>query len=204
VSSEPKIATDAEIVPANCCAPLDLEAIYGRKAPLEVDLGCGEGSFLAAIAAQNPERNFLGIERQVGRVRSACHKITVGGFSNSRVLRSEIARAVSDLLPAGSVSVFHLMFPDPWPKRRHAPRRLFTQKFLGAAHRALVANGFLRVSTDDTEYFNHIRRIALESPNFATRSLADSAVPLSKFEKIFIKAGKPIHRLSLRKVSPVT
>ena len=204
MSSDPKIATETEIVPANCSAPFDFEAIYGRRAALEVDLGCGEGSFLAALAAQNPERNFLGIERQVGRVRSASHKIAVGGLTNTRVLRFEIAQAVSDLLPAGSVSVFHLMFPDPWPKRRHARRRLFTQKFLGAINSALAPDGFLRISTDDTEYFKQIRRIALESPNFAVTSLTDSAVPLSKFEKMFIQIGKPIHRLSLRKVSPVT
>ena len=204
MSSDPKIATEAEIVPANCSAPLDLEAIYGRRAALEVDLGCGEGSFLAALAAQNPERNFLGIERQVGRIRSASHKIAVGGLINTRVLRFEIAQAVSDLLPAGSVSVFHLMFPDPWPKRRHAPRRLFNQKFLGTINNALAPEGFLRISTDDTEYFKQIRLIALESPNFAVTSPTGSTAPLSKFEKMFIKIGKPIHRLSLRKISPVT
>ena len=204
MSSDSKIATEAEIVPANCSAPLDLEAIYGRRSELEVDLGCGEGSFLTAIAAQNPEKNFLGIERQVGRVRSACRKIAVGGLTNARVLHFEIAEAVSGFLPAGSVTVFHLMFPDPWPKRRHAPRRLFTPEFLRAVHRALAGNGFLRISTDDTEYFNQIRRISLESPNFTVSRPAESEAPQSKFEKMFLKIGTPIHRLWLRKVSPVT
>ena len=204
MSSDSKIASEAEIVPANCSAPLDLDAIYGRRAAFEVDLGCGEGSFLAAIAAQNPEKNFLGIERQLGRVRSACRKITIRGLTNARVLHFEIAEAVRDFLPAGSVNVLHLMFPDPWPKRRHAPRRLFNQEFLAAAHRALAPDGVLRISTDDTEYFNQIRRLALESPSFAVTAPAESSAPLSKFEKMFINAGTPIHRLSLRKVSPVT
>ena len=80
-------ASSAEIVPANYFAPLDFEAIYGRRAPLEVDLGCGDGSFLTAAAAANPLRNFLGIERLLGRVRSACRKITRRELTNARILR---------------------------------------------------------------------------------------------------------------------
>src|SRR5436190_589287 len=116
----------AEIIPSNYFAPLDFEAVYGNTASLEVDLGCGDGSFLTAAAAANSKSNFLGVERLVGRVRSACRKIAANGLTNARILRCEISYAVCHLLPPGSVAGFHLMFPDPWPKRRHAARRLFT------------------------------------------------------------------------------
>src|SRR5438105_2896780 len=105
---------NTEIVPENFFAPLDLPAIYGRNAPLEVDLGCGDGAFLVALAEGNPERNFLGIERLAGRTSSARKKIARLGLTNARVLRSETSYVVRHLLPPDSAAVFHLLFPDPW------------------------------------------------------------------------------------------
>jgi tRNA (guanine-N7-)-methyltransferase len=78
----------------NCFEPLDLRSIFGRRAPVEVDLGCGDGTFLAALAAENPDTDFLGIERLLGRVRSACRKIERNGLTNARILRFEISYAV--------------------------------------------------------------------------------------------------------------
>jgi tRNA (guanine-N7-)-methyltransferase len=206
LSSRPSttIATVVELVPVNCFAPLDFEKIYGRRAPIEVDLGCGDGSFLATLAGENPAKDFLGIERLLGRVRSACRRIERHGLKNARVLRSEISYAVEQLLPENSVASFHLMFPDPWPKRRHAPRRLFTENFLAALHRALAANGTVRIATDEVEYYRQITRLASQSSLFAVISDAVPANAMSKFEKRFTQDGVKIHRLSLRKVSPVT
>jgi len=198
------IASEVELVPANCFAPLDFEEIYGRHAPVEIDLGCGDGSFLAALAGENPDRNFLGIERLAGRVRSACGRIGRSGLKNARVLQFEISYALERLLPENSVASFHLMFPDPWPKRRHAPRRLVTENFLASLHRALVANGTLRIATDETDYFRQITRLVAQSPLFAVSSDAVPSAASSKFEKQFTLAGVKIHRLALRKVSPVT
>src|SRR4051812_15655596 len=198
------ITSEIELVPANCCELLDLPAIFGRQALLEVDLGSGDGSFLAGIAAENPKTNFLGVERLLGRVRTACRKIERAGLTNARVLRIEISYAVERLLPANSVSVFHLMFPDPWPKRRHAPRRLVNETFLLSLHRALRPDGIVRVTTDEVAYFRQIARLTSQSQHFTV--IADP-VPLgatSKFEKRFTQQGVAIHRLVLRKVSPVT
>jgi tRNA (guanine-N7-)-methyltransferase len=193
-----------ELVRANCFAPLDFEAIYGRHAPIEIDLGCGEGSFLAAWAGENPDRDFLGIERLVGRVHSACGKIVRSGLKNARVLQFEISYTVERLLPENSIAAFHLMFPDPWPKRRHAPRRLVSETFLVSLHRALATNGTVRIATDDTEYSRQITRLVSESSLFAVVSDADPATAMSKFERQFTLDGVKIHRLVLRKVSPVT
>src|SRR4051794_39112655 len=97
------IASEAELVPVNCFAPLELELIFGRSAPVQVDLGCGDGTFLAALAAENPDTDFLGIERLPGRVRAACRKIKRSDLTNARALRFEISYAVEYLLPPGSV-----------------------------------------------------------------------------------------------------
>lgn len=198
------VASKAELVLANCFAPLDFKAIYGRRAPVEVDLGCGDGAFLAAIATDNPGTDFLGIERLVGRVRSACGKIERSGLTNVRVLRFEISYAVERLLPENSVTAFHVMFPDPWPKRRHAPRRLMSETFLASIHRALVPNGRLRIATDETEYFRQITRLVSASPLVAMVTDSAPPSPMSKFEKRFTEQGLPIHRLVLRKISPLT
>ena len=201
-SAPSTIAVQAEIIPANYFAPLDFEAIYGNWAPLEVDLGCGDGVFLAAAAAAKPSRNFLGIERMSGRVRSACRKIEGGGLINARILHLEISYAVRHLLPAASVTVFHLMFPDPWPKRRHSPRRVVTEDFLAALHRALVPEGTLRLATDELEYFREIQRLAGRLPGFISLLNYEPPKSVSTFEKRFRQDGLKIHRLVLRKVSP--
>lgn len=196
------IADPAAIIPANYFAPLDFEAIYGNRAPLEVDLGCGDGLFLAAAAAANPAGNFLGIERMPGRVRSACRKIELGGLTNARILQLEISYAVRHLLPAASVAGFHLMFPDPWPKRRHSPRRVVTEDLLTALHRALAPDGTLRIATDQPDYFREIERLAVRSPGFIEVLDREPPESLSTFEKRFRLNGLEIHRLVLRKVSP--
>lgn len=196
------ITDRAEIIPANYFTPLEIEAIYGNRAPLEVDLGCGDGLFLAAAAAANPTRNFLGIERMPGRVRSACGKIARGDLGNARILHIEISYAVRHLLPADAVAVFHLMFPDPWPKRRHSSRRVVTLELLAALHHALAPNGTLRIATDEIEYFREIERLAARSPGFIKVSDRKDPDSVSTFEKRFRQDGLEIHRLVLRKVSP--
>jgi tRNA (guanine-N7-)-methyltransferase len=193
-----------ELVLDDALALLNLSALFGRTAPLQVDLGCGDGSFLAAVAAANPERNFIGVERLLGRSRSACRKITVGELTNVRVLRCEISCAVESLLPSESVSVFHLMFPDPWPKRRHAPRRIVTKVFLDSIHRALVPHGTLRITTDQIDYFRKIESLADEAPGFLRTADERTQSGSSTFEKRFRQSGTEIYRLVLRKVSPLT
>ena len=198
------LASAAEITPANYFEPLDLKAVYGRSAPLEVDLGCGDGAFLAELAATDPKRDFLGIERLLGRVRQTDSRIARLGLTNARVFRIETSYAIQHMLPAESVALFHLMFPDPWPKRRHWRRRVVTRDFLASIHRALAPLGLFRVATDQIDYFREIERLVAWSPQFIR--IADQEAPdvMSTFEKRFKQNEIEIHYLVLRKVSDVT
>jgi tRNA (guanine-N7-)-methyltransferase len=197
---DPITALPPELVPEDYFQPLALDSVFSHRAPVEVDLGCGDGSFLAAMAQQNLERNFLGLERLLGRVRSACRKIAQVGLRNARVLRIESSYAVAHLFPPESISVFYLLFPDPWPKRRHHPRRLVSEKFLDSIFRTLRDDGLFVVATDDKDYFDQINRLTNESNRF---SLGQSGeLPITTFEKHFRARGLPIHRLALQKVSP--
>ena len=179
---------------------LDLEKIFRRKAPLHVDLGCGDGSFLCALAQRLPDKNFLGIERLSGRVRSSARK--AASLDNVRLLQMESFYAVRYLLPAESVETFYLLFPDPWPKRRHHRRRLVKPDFLNSVHAALEQNGVIYIATDYLDYFRKIKEVAESTPGFAIDD-GDVDLPQSKFGLAFRQKGAPIYWLALRKVSPV-
>jgi len=188
-----------ELGPETYLAPLDLLAIFGRSAPLHVDLGCSDGSFLCELAQRHPHRNFLGIEKLVGRVAKACRKMAE--LDNVRVINVESSYAVRYLLPENSVETFYLLFPDPWPKRRHHRRRIVQPEFVDSIHRALEPAGFFRVATDQADYFQKMQRLVLSDPRFNKIDTAD-ALPLTKFERRFCERGVPIYRLTLRKISP--
>jgi tRNA (guanine-N7-)-methyltransferase len=192
-----------ELVPELQVVGHDVAELFGRSAPLHVDLGCGDGSFLCELAQQFPKRNFLGIERltkRVEKVRRKAEKIV-----NVRVLRADTLFAVRDLLPENSVKTFYLFFPDPWPKRRHQFRRIFTREFLDAVAIALEQNGFLQIATDQLDYFHQIDRLSRAHLQFQVvqRSSNDAVLPITKFERKFREQGAPIYRLTLRKTSPV-
>src|SRR5467141_5235950 len=190
-----------ELIPETYVAPLDPVAIFGRVAPLQVDLGCGDGSFLCELALRYPEKNFLGTERLVGRVAKSCRKSA--NLENVRVLNVESSYAARYLLPAGSVETFYLLFPDPWPKRRHHRRRIVTQDFLNCVHTALQKSGVIYIATDHLDYFRKIEDITRSAAGFATVEPAID-LPPSRFGLIFSQKGATIHWLALRKISPVT
>ena len=196
-----RMVATAEITPESLLAPLDLPAIFERDMPVEVDLGCGDGTFLAALAREFPTRNFLGVERMVGRVRSTARKIGDRELSNARILHADILHAVQHLLPPRSIDVFYLMFPDPWPKRRHQTRRTFSASFLRAVGRALKDGGLLRVATDDTPYFTAMQELVAESGDLVCPvEDANADLPATTFEARFRARGATIHRFALRKV----
>jgi tRNA (guanine-N7-)-methyltransferase len=186
--------------PESLTTRLDLEEIFGRKAPLHVDLGCGEGSFLCALAQRMPDKDFIGVERLSRRARSAAHK--AAGLSNVRLIQIESSYAVRYLLPLESVETFYLLFPDPWPKRRHHRRRIVTPDFLESVHATLKDNGVIYIATDYREYFEQIKANA-ESTRGFTMGNAGADLPQSKFGFTFQREGIPINWLALRKISPV-
>jgi tRNA (guanine-N7-)-methyltransferase len=176
----------------------DLEKIFERSAPLHVDLGCGDGSFLCAMAQRMPDKNFLGIERLFNRVRTSARKAAT--LDNVCLLQVESSYAVRYLLPAESVERFYLLFPDPWPKRRHHQRRIVTPDFLSAIHAALRENGSIYIATDDVEYFRKIKEVAESNPRFGIGDV-DVDLPAGKFGRIFGEKGAPVHWLALKKRS---
>jgi tRNA (guanine-N7-)-methyltransferase len=194
------LTAQIELIPANYFAPLDLAQVFPRPAPLEVDIGCGDGAFLVAMAERFPERNFFGLEKLAGRVRRACKKASRLNLPNVRILRIESAYAIQYLIPATSVDVVHLLFPDPWPKKKHRRRRIVSADFLASVHRLLVPNGRFRVATDQKDYFAATREL-ISPTAFVEMTPATETFPVTTFEKHFLAEGAPIYRLELRKPS---
>jgi tRNA (guanine-N7-)-methyltransferase len=102
------------------------------------------------------------------------------------------------------VDVFYLLFPDPWPKRRHHVRRVFTRELLAAVARALVPNGIFRIATDDSPYFEQMQQVIRKASFFEQAADPSGSMPTTTFEKRFTARGLPIYRLLLRKVSEPT
>jgi len=191
-----------EFVPKSYFERFDISTIFERRAPLEVDIGCGEGALLLGMAGKHPERNYLGLERLLGRVHTVCRAAAKARLSNVRLMRIESLYAVEHLFPAQSVSVAHILFPDPWPKRHHQPRRLIQEKFLRALHGILEPGGELRIKTDDLPYFQWMHKAFAKVSELFTEAEwpNEPDYPCTDFEKRFLAQGLPIHRVLLRKV----
>jgi tRNA (guanine-N7-)-methyltransferase len=133
--------------------PLDLAELFRKPQPLEVELGCGDASFLAEYAHRHPERNFIGVERLLGRVRKLDRKGRRAGLANLRGVQIESSYFLRYLLPPRSASVLHIYFPDPWPKKKHRKHRLINEAFPQLARAALAPGGVVYLRTDDADYF---------------------------------------------------
>lgn len=193
-----------EFVPKDFFKRLERSDISRDDRPLEVDLGCGDGSFLLEMAAEFPERDFLGVERLLGRVKKVCKKATRAKLENLRVLRLESNYVVEWLLPEASVSRLHLLCPDPWPKLRHHPRRLVQQKFVDDVRRALIPGGDFLFMTDHEEYFTWTQNILNQSLGWEISPWQeiDFFYPKTDFQLWWESNGKPMFRLRATKTAP--
>jgi tRNA (guanine-N7-)-methyltransferase len=190
-----------EFVPAHYFQTLDRREILRGDRPLEVDLGCGDGSFLMGMAAHFPDRDFLGVERLLGRVRKVCKKITHRKLANCRVLRLESRYTVEWMLPENSVSRLHLLCPDPWPKFKHHRRRIVQREFLEAVWRSLVSGGEFLFMTDHPEYFEWAGEKIAAFGKFERLEWTEESFfyPKTDFQVQWEAEGKSMFRLRGRK-----
>jgi tRNA (guanine-N7-)-methyltransferase len=197
----PRPPMKGELVPAHYFRELEMAEIRRPGRPLEVDLGCGDGSFLMEMARHHPERDFIGVERLLGRARKVCRKLTRQGLENARVLRLESRYVVEWLLPAASVSRLHLLCPDPWPKVRHHRRRLVQIEFLDAVRRVLEPGGEFLFMTDHEEYFRWAEEKVAEFGKFERLEWEEDSFfhPKTDFQELWESEGKAMWRLRCRK-----
>lgn len=169
---------------------MPLREMFAKSQPLEVELGSGDGSFLAQWAAAHPERNFVGIERLLGRLRKLDRKGQKLGLRNLRVMRIEARYFLEYLLPPESVAALHVYFPDPWPKRKHHKHRLVNEAFVRSAARALAPAGNVWLRTDDADYHAQMIRVFQAMQEFRpSETPADLVAVVTDFEREFNARG---------------
>jgi tRNA (guanine-N7-)-methyltransferase len=189
-----------EILPGQVAGPFDLAALFGNRHPVEMEIGIGKGRFLLGQAGARPDVNFLGIEWSLKYLRVAKDRARRRGLANVRLFRSDARHVLAALLPDRSLARVHVYCPDPWPKKRHRKRRLFTGETAAHLGRVLLPGGHLDLSTDVREYFEEIRAIVP-----AHSGLVEAPDPLfpidnpegrTSYEAKYVEAGRAIHRAS--------
>lgn len=174
---------------------LDLRELFPPPQPLEVELGCGDASFIVEYARRHPDRNFIGVERLLGRIVKLHKKGRRAGLTNLRGVRIENAYFLEWLLPAHAASAIHVYFPDPWPKKKHRRHRLINECFPALTHAALTPGGRVFLRTDDADYFEQMHTVFAVSPLFkTTETPVELAEVVTDFEADFNAQGIPTRR----------
>jgi len=174
---------------------LSLARLFNQPQPLEVELGCGDASFLVEYARQNPGRNFIGVERLLGRISKLDRKGRRAGLANLRGVRIESSYFVQYLLPPHAAAALHIYFPDPWPKKKHRRHRLINEGFPALARAALASEGVVYLRTDDPDYFGQMNEVFAASREFGkAETPVELMNVLTDFERDFNAKGIPTLR----------
>ena len=178
--------------------PLDWRALFGRAAPVVLEIGFGMGETTAAIATARPETDFVGVEMHLPGVGALLRRLDASQLTNVRVLRDDAVDVVGRIERA-SLTGIHVYFPDPWPKKRHHKRRLLKPGFVHALAERLQPHGYLHVATDWQPYAEEILGVLAAEPLLA--NTCDGFAPrpdwrpLTKFEQRGIARGHPVFDL---------
>jgi tRNA (guanine-N7-)-methyltransferase len=178
--------------------PLSPEPVFGRKAPLVLEIGFGNGDTLVQQAKENPDKDYLGIEVHDPGIGHCLIAARDAGISNLKLIAHDAIEVLETQIAPGSLHRINLYFPDPWPKKRHHKRRIIQPAFLEICVARLESNGSLHIATDWANYAEHIDEMLAESDRFvcAERREHDGEQPLdrpmTKFERRGLIEGNRI------------
>ena len=178
--------------------PLDFGTVFGRSAPVVVEIGFGNGETFVAQAAANTDRDYLGIEVHEPGIGHCLLKVQEAGIDNVRLIAHDAIEVLGRQVPPCSVTRFNLYFPDPWPKKRHHKRRIVQDAFVELVAERLVSGGTLNIATDWANYAEQIDEVLARCDRFRCieRREHDGEAPLdrpqTKFERRGLRKG---HRI---------
>lgn len=155
--------------------PISPKKIFGRSAPLTLEIGCGNGETIFSLAQKYPEQDFIGIEIHKPGIAYLFDLLKKHPLNNIRIYNEDSVIVLDQCIPDSILDKILILFPDPWPKKRHHKRRLIQPKFVEILQKKLKPNGILNIATDWEDYAKHIIAIFKNSPAFI---IWDSSKPL--------------------------
>ena len=180
--------------------PFDATSFFGRRAPLEVEIGSGKARFLIASAQTCPDRDYLGIERSLSYYRLCRERLARTKLPNARIVRSDGRLFVESALAPASVAAFHIYFPDPGPKKKQKKRRLLDGVFLELLGARLEPGGTLRIATDHPDYGRSLGPLLETVPSLERIEWTSlPAPPPTHYELKYARQGRPIWRFAARR-----
>ncbi|MEW6707686.1 MAG: tRNA (guanosine(46)-N7)-methyltransferase TrmB [Pseudomonadota bacterium] len=183
--------------------PLDFSAVFGRQAPVVLEIGFGMGDATAQIAAARPDTDFIGVEVHTPGVGALLKRIGERGLANLRIVQHDAVQVLAQMVPPASLAGVHIFFPDPWHKKKHHKRRLVQPGFVAALVRHLAPGGYLHCATDWQPYAEQMLEVLSAEP--ALQNTAEGYAPrpdyrpLTKFEQRGLKLGHGVWDLVFRR-----
>ncbi len=195
-------------IPFDPTVRLDFEALFGNANPVWMEIGFGDGTSLATLAASHPERNWLGVEVHPPGVGRLLKQIEAQRLNNLRLMRHDAVEVLERMIPPGSLAGILLFFPDPWPKKRHHKRRIVQPGFVELVAARLTPGGLFHAATDWTPYAEWILEHFEARPDLFQNlagpgrySARPETRPITKFEQRGRRLGHPVHDLLFRRTT---
>ncbi len=180
---------------------LDSRALFGRTAPLVLEIGCGMGEATAAMAKADPDRDLLAVDVHVQGLGRLLRRIEGAELTNVRVLEGDAVVLLTEMLAPDSLDEVRVYFPDPWPKVRHHKRRLVQRSFLDLVATRLRPGGALHVATDWAAYAEHVSALLADHPRYAVTHEGGRPPhrPITRFEQRGLDAGRSSYDVLARR-----
>jgi tRNA (guanine-N7-)-methyltransferase len=201
-SNHPLIVEPVGLDVETLARPIDWSELYGNDHPVELEIGMGKGTFLLEQAKSRPETNFFGIEWARWFWRYASDRMRRAECANAHTVRAEAGFFLSEFVPAGSLAVVHIYFPDPWPKARHHKRRLIQPAFMPQLARVLRDGGRLQIVTDHQGYWEENIEPAVRGSNLKVveynrpGSAAEGEFVGTNFERKYRRESRPFYAIA--------
>ena len=201
------MATMADIIaePPGMREVFDPRDLFPDGRPIELEIGCGKGGFLLRRARQCPGRGFVGLEWANKYFKYAADRMARWGITNVRIMRTDARHLFVHQMAADCLAALHVYHPDPWPKKRHHKRRLFTEAFVAKAVAALQPDARWAIQTDYAEYFDWIRAQVDPRPELVEIPYDDPTFGIideeagTNYEIKYLREGRPIYRVAYRR-----
>ncbi|MEO5694437.1 MAG: tRNA (guanosine(46)-N7)-methyltransferase TrmB [Usitatibacter sp.] len=182
---------------------LNFREVFGRVAPVVVEIGSGMGETTARIARENPGTDYLAVEVHAPGVGALLKQVEENGSTNVRVAQHDAVEVMREMIPPASLAGMHVFFPDPWPKKRHHKRRLLHPDFVALATSRIAPGGYFHVATDWQEYAEEV--LAVMQQTASLTNAADGFAPRpqtrpeTKFERRGLKLGHGVWDLVFKR-----